>query len=349
VTPVGRRLVLVAGAALLLLGIFSASLVAVREPLAIGDYVGIWGLKARALYRAGSFEGLFRADPGGDFSHPEYPPLWPLLLAGFSGLSGRYDDLVVTLLWPLLCLAASLLAIRAARASPPFAALAGAAVALLPYWRRYPGYAEGLLLVLLLAALGEVERLDTDGAALVRFALFLTLASWTKPEGAAAALLAAAVLLGARRRRAGLLTGLSALLLAVLPWTLTVKLLDPSTPRTDFSPSSFSLEKMVTAFAVIVREGLLPHAGWLAGAIALLALAPATRRRRRAVLLWCAVYPTVLVASFAFSRLDPAWHMHWAWDRLAFIPVAVLLPVLGEALAECAESRTAAQPRGRTA
>jgi hypothetical protein len=267
-----------------------------------------------------------------------------MLLAAFSSVAGRYDDLVVTLLWPLLCIAAALLTMRATRAARPFAVLAGAAVALLPYWRRYPGYAEGLLLVFLLAALAETDRLDADRGAPVRLALVLTLAAWTKQEGAAAALAAAAILLAGRRTRAGLLAGVSALLLAVLPWRLAVALFDPGSPQTDFALASFSPWKAVVALGVLVREGLVPHAGWVAGAIALLALAPGTRARRRGVLLWCAVYLAGLVGSFAFSRLDAAWQMHWAWDRLAFIPAAALLPVLGEALAECVLGRSGAPP-----
>src|SRR5271169_6768765 len=107
-----------------------------REPFALTDYTSIWGLKARALYRSGSLAALFRVDPEGTFSHPEYPPLWPLFLA------------------------------------VPFALLAGAAVSLLPYWRRYPGYAEGLLVVFVLAALAEVRRFDEGSGAGVRIAVF---------------------------------------------------------------------------------------------------------------------------------------------------------------------------------
>ena len=338
-----RSLILFAGGALLLFGLFSVSLVALREPFAIGDYVGSWGLKARALFRWGSVEGTFRVDPWGISAHPEYPPLWPLLLAGFSSLRGHYDDLVVTPLWPMLCADSSLLAIRATRAAAPFAVLSGAAVALLPYWRTYPGYAEGLLLVFVLAALGEAGRLDAGGGAALRFAFFLTLATWTKLEGAVAALVAAGILFAARKLRVGLLTGLSSLFLAVVPWRAAVWLFDPGRPRTDFALSSFSPSKLVVALGTLATQAF-PYAGWVGGAALLLAVAPATRARRRGVLLWCALYPSVLACAFVFSRLDPAWQMRWSWDRLAVIPAAVLLTVLVEALAECVEGRTSAPP-----
>jgi hypothetical protein len=329
-----RRILLVLAVLLLAVGIASAAVVAMREPFSLGDYVSIWGLKARALFRSGSLASLFRVDPEGEFSHPEYPPLWPLVLASFSGLSGRYDDLVVTSLWPLLVVFAAVLAIRATRDCGPCRVLAGAAVALLPYWQRYPGYAEGLLLVFVLAALGEINALETDRGAPVRLALFLTLAAWTKPEGVVVAIAAAAVLLGARRLRAGLFVFVSVVLLSVLPWALLVSRLAPHAPPTAFSFGRFSASNVAAAARELIADAA-PDAGWLAGVLLLLALAPETRRRRRGVLAACGLYAVALGGSFAFTRHDPAWHVHWSWGRLAVIPAAVLLPTLAEALAEC--------------
>jgi len=346
VSRTASRFVLAAAALLLAFGVYTAAVVAMREPFALNDYTAIWGLKARALYRTGSLAALFRVDPDGAFSHPEYPPLWPLLLAATSGTARRYDDLFVTPLWPALALAASLLAVRAARSlrvAWPFALLAGAAVSLLPYWRRYPGYAEGLLLVLVLAAAGEAERAGEDMGATLRLAIFLTLAAWTKPEGLVAALAAAVVLAGARRARAALLVGLSALLLAALPWALAVRRLAPKRPPTDFALSAFSVASLASALGALASEAA-PHAGWVAAAALLLALTPTTRSARRPVLAWCSLYAVALTGSFAFTRLSPAWHVRWSWDRLAFIPVAVLLPVLAKALAECVTGRSGAAP-----
>ena len=261
------RLVLAAAALLLGLGILTAAVVAMREPFALNDYTAIWGLKARALSRSLSLDALFRVDPEGTSSHPEYPPLWPLVLAVASGAARRYDDLVVTPLWPALTLSASLLAVRAARSmrvAAPFALLAGAAVSLLPYWRRYPGYAEGLLVVFVLGALAEMRRLDEETGAGVRIAIFLTLAAWTKPEGLVAALAAAAVLVFARRARAAILVALSAVLFAAVPWALVVSRLAPRRPPTDFAFSSFSVASLAGALGALTSE-VAPHAGWVGG------------------------------------------------------------------------------------
>ena len=339
------RLVLAAAALLLGLGVLTAAVVAMREPFALNDYAAIWGLKARALSRSLSLDSLFRMDPDGSFSHPEYPPLWPLLLAAASAALRRYDDLVVTPLWPALTLSASLLAVRAARSmrvAAPLALLAGAAVSLLPYWRRYPGYAEGLLVVFVLGALAQLWRFDEESGAGVRIAIFLTLAAWTKPEGLVAALAAAVVLVFARRAGAALLVALLAVLFAAAPWALVVSRLAPKRPPTDFALSSFSVASLAGALGALASEAA-PHVGWAAAAALLLALAPATRRARRPVLAWCGLYAGMLIGSFVFTRLSPAWHVRWSWDRLAFIPIAVLLPVLAEALAECVGGK--ASPR----
>ncbi|MGE5345487.1 MAG: hypothetical protein ACM3JH_05985, partial [Acidithiobacillales bacterium] len=194
-------------------GVFLAGVVGVRQPLGPGDYVAIWGLKARALSRTADLAALFRVDPAGAFSHPEYPPLWPALLALESRMvAGRYDDLAAGLLWPLLALAAALLAARATEGPPWTKAGAAAAVALLPYWRAWPGYAEGLLAVFLVGAIGESSRLTRSRAAPVRLALFLVLACWTKQEGTIAAALFVTGLILAGRRREGVLAAVSCLI-----------------------------------------------------------------------------------------------------------------------------------------
>ena len=315
--------------------VLSLALVAVRQPFGPGDYVAIWGLKARALERSGDVAALFRVDPSGAFSHPEYPPLWPALLAAFSRLfGGRYDDLVVTPLWPVLALAAAFLAARATDAPPWGRALAAASVALLPYWKTDLGYAEGLLGVLLLAALGEVPRLASSRFAPLRLALFLTLAAWTKQEGAVAALVFLAALAASGKWRIAGRALASVVLLGVLPWLVVLGRLGPGLARADFDPLRFSLAKLVTAAGALGREAFLPRVPWLVGAAILLALAPRTLRRRRGALAAVVAYAALLFLSFGFSTRDPAWLVSWSWDRLAFVMAVVLVPVLAEAVAE---------------
>ncbi len=316
-------------------GVFLAGLVALRQPLGPTDYVAIWGLKARAISRTGELSALFRVDPSGAFSHPEYPPLWPILLALDSRVvAGRYDDLAAGLLWPLLALGAALLAARAT-AGPPWArGAAAAAVALLPYWRVWPGYAEGLLAVFLLAALGELPRLGGSPAAPIRLTLFLVLACWTKQEGAVAAALFAAGLVLAGRRREGALVAVSCVLFSLGPWLIFLAARGPGIARADYALPAFAPGKVVSAMEALVRLALLPYFGWILGAAALLAVAPGVRRRRRGILLGAAAFAAILFGAFGFTKLDPVWLVIWTWDRLAFLLVILLVPLLAECSAE---------------
>ena len=316
-------------------GVFQAGVVAARQPLGAPDYVAIWGLKARALSRTGELAAMFRIDPAGVFSHPEYPPLWPALLALESRfVTGRYDDLAVGLLWPLLALAAALLAARVTEGPPWAKGAAAAAVALLPYWRVWPGYAEGLLAVFLLAAAGEVSRLGRAPLAPVRLTLFLVLACWTKQEGAVAAALFVVGLLLAGRRREGALAALSCLLLSLGPWLVFLAARGPGVARPAYALSAFSFAKLAAAGMSLLALAVLPNLGWLLGGAVLLAVAPEVRRRRRGVLLGAAAFAGLILFSFAFTKLDPFRHVVWSWDRIAFLLVALLVPLLAECVAE---------------
>jgi hypothetical protein len=317
--------------ALALLGILACALAAMRQPAAGGDYVAIWGLKARALSRSGSLASLAHVDPTSLASHPEYPPLWPALLALFSRPGGDYDDLRVTLLWPLLCSGAALLAFGSTRADAPSRALAAAAAALLPYWRDplYVGYAEGLLVLLLLGAVLAARSPRRDALLFV----LLLLAALTKQEGALFAVAVAVVLAAARRfRGAGL--ALSAALLGVVPFTLFISAHLEAGPRRDFALHAFAPAHAGTSLVALARNAGIAGLAWLFGGALLLALAPRAVRANRGLLCGVGIYALALVAAFAFSTRDVDWHVRWTWDRLALVPVVLLLPVLAEAAGE---------------
>lgn len=326
-----------AALALLLLaaGFASASFLALRQPLSLGDYLAVWGLKARAIHFSGELSSVFRVDPAGEFSHPEYPPLWPLLLAGAAKLLGRYDELILALLRPLLLALAAALTFARTRASLPWRLLAAASLVLLPYFQTpaYVGYAETLLLVLVLAALflleGPVPTPFTAPCAGLLFAL----AALTKQEGAVALLAAVGVLAAARRLRDAATVGALGFGLGVLPWTL-YRAAHGVTGLADYRLDAFDASGPFRALAALGRVAPPAVALWLLGAAALLALAPSARRVRRALLAGAGVYAALLLGAFAFARVDVAWLVAWTWDRLALVPVAALLPLLAEAAAE---------------
>ncbi len=330
-----RRALFAAVLLVLAAGLASATLLALRQPLSLGDYLAIWGLKARALYASGDLASVFRVDPAGEFSHPEYPPLWPVLLAGAAKLLGRYDELLLAILRPTLLALAAALTYARTRAPLLSRLLAAAALVLLPYFQTaaYVGYAETLLLVLVLAALLLLESAHPTPFTPWAAGLLLALAALTKQEGTIVIVVAAALLFYSGRRRDAAIAGGVGLLAGVIPWTLYRAAHDVSS-LADFAPGAFEIGKPFRAVAAFGEVALLTALPWLAGAAIVLALAPATLRARRALLAGTVAYVALLLAAFAFARVDVGWLVTWTWDRLVLLPVAALLPALAEAAAE---------------
>lgn len=333
-----RTLVLL-GAVLLAFGFASATFLAVRQPLSLGDYLVVWGLKARALHASGELSSVFRVDPAGEFSHPEYPPLWPLLLAGTAKLLGRYDELLLTLLRPLLLALAAALTFARTRAPTAGRLLAAAALTLLPYFQgaAYVGYAETLLLVLVLAALLLLESPAPTPFTPFAAGLLLGLAALTKQEGLLALLVATGLLLAVRRRRDALVVLALGLGLGALPWGL-YRAAHGVSGLADFTLAAFAPWNAIRALGALAEIAALPGLPWIVGAALLLALAPRTLRARRALLAGAGAYAALLLGSFAFARVDVTWLVAWTWDRLALVPVAALLPAIVEAAAEPLET-----------
>ena len=84
---------------LILLGVLVYALRALTEPMWANDFIAIWGLKGKTIFRAVGFPEWLRSL---EFAHPEYPLGLPLLYAGISFLTGRWDDHAMALLFPLL-------------------------------------------------------------------------------------------------------------------------------------------------------------------------------------------------------------------------------------------------------
>lgn len=327
-------------------GLAHAALVALRSPLWGVDYGTTWGLKARALARTGEISSVLRVDPEGLLSHPEYPILWPLVLAAAGSTPEGFDDLRASVLWPLLVAAASGAAAAAVSGPPAVRLLAAAFVALLPAWRVpiYPGYAEGLLLVLLLGALAWMRMAPARAG----WALgFLALAVFTKNEGALLAF-AACLAAGLLRRRGAFVAALAALVLGAVPWRLYVASGFHGGAR-DFALDAFAISKALAATSAFGREAGVVGLVWGLGALSLLWLAPDTRRERAFELVTLGLYSLGVLAAFAFSRLDAYIHVHYSWDRLVFVVAGALAPVLAEAVGECVrpQARVLVSPMGQ--
>ncbi len=136
-----------------------AVLLAAAAPVGGWDFRYIWGLKARAFALAGAHDASWLAWPGHVFAHPDYPPMWPDLLAAAVLAGGEATRAAA--LWHAVVVAALAAACWwAAGAAPPrvraLAAVAGAwaPVLLLP---AYAGYAEPLLALAAVVALAHPQ------------------------------------------------------------------------------------------------------------------------------------------------------------------------------------------------
>jgi hypothetical protein len=163
---------------------------AMTEPMWSNDYLAIWGLKGKTIFRSGGLpDWPFRSADAG-FSHPEYPIGLPLLYAGFSRLLGRWDDHAMALLFPVF--QAATLAVlfgwlrrRGARAPIPLAAAAVLSLFEPLYSAFLTGMAEVPLSgALLLLATSWSDSLDaSDAGAVRRLSVASLLASAVKNEG----------------------------------------------------------------------------------------------------------------------------------------------------------------------
>jgi hypothetical protein len=267
------------------------------------------------------------------FAHPEYPLGLPLLYAGLSFLTGRWDDHAMALLFPFLQ-AATLLVLfgwlRRRGASPAVAGLATATVAWFePLYSAFlTGMAEvPLAFGMLLFGTGFADVLDrTDRGALRRLSLASALIAATKNEGlflAAVGFLAAIAFGKAVRWRAAAAALAPALLVRALhlPWRSRV-------PLADFEWSAFSMNRVWDSLAA--AASLLGWASWagLALVIVLVVLGRhSAAGNRLLVLAACAVTAYLVIPAFAVR--GPAWLIETTFLRTT----AALAPLAAAAVA----------------
>ncbi len=326
------------------LGVAVYALRALTEPMWANDFVAIWGLKGKTIFGALGYPERMRSL---EFAHPEYPLGLPLLYAGLSFLTGRWDDHAMALLFPFLQ-AATLLVLfgwlRRRGASP---AVAGLATATLAWFEPlYSAFLTGMAEVplafgMLLFGTAFTDVLDqTDRGALRRLILASALIAATKNEGLflAAVGFVAAVVLGktVRWKAAAAALGPALIVRALhLPWRSRV-------PLADFEWSAFSTDRLWDSLAAAMRLlGWAPWAG-LALVIVLAALGrPSAAGNRLLALAACALTAYLVIPAFAVR--GPAWLIETTFLRTT----AALAPLVASAIAVryAAESDSAAVHR----
>ena len=315
---------------LIIIGVAVYALRALTEPMWANDFIAIWGLKGRTIYGAVGYpERMTRLG----FAHPEYPVGLPLLYAGISFLTGRWDDHAMALLFPLFQAATLLVLFGWLRRRGVSAMAAGLAAAIVAWFEPlYSGFLTGMAEVplafgALLLGTALADALDeTDAGALRRLAFAAAWIAALKNEGlflAAAGATLAAILGRGRRWRVALAALVPALVVRLLhvPWRSRV-------PLEDFERSLFSFDR--------VRESLGAAAlvpGWAAwtGLVVvafLIALGDRVPAGSRLLLLAaCAAAAYLVVPAFAVRGPD------WLIQTTLLRTTAALAPLVAAGLA----------------
>lgn len=291
------------------------------------DFIGIWGAKGRTFFESRGIDWEYLSSHWRGYAHPDYPLLTPLVFSSVAIASGGWNESLLGLVYPFVAaggivLVFSELRRRTSRASLRwFGTLAVAPFVMSPWI----GLADGLLTVMVLAALLRLARWIDDGSAadLAVGSLFLGLAMSTKNEGLALGLVALFVVAirTPRESRSRLVALWPAAAIAV-PWLVLRSVHRLSTDLFE--------DRVLTRLADRVRDGdyiaaLARHlvefrpGPWFVYLLMLLAVAlfwKRTRGGQRFVVVVVAVQLLIDLGAYLVTPLPLEWHVRWSWERL---------------------------------
>jgi len=290
------------------------------------DFRYNWGLKARVFALAGGHDGAWLSWPGHGFAHPDYPPLWPDLLAGAAALGA--DPATAAAAWTAV-LAVGLAGacwLAAAPAPAPVRALAavvgGWAPVIFAASTSTSGYAEPLLAFLTAVGVVGLARPEAlGGGARVIVAGAVVGLALTKNEGGALAL---GMGLAAWARPAGRrdMVPMAAALLALGLWRgyLIAGGISGEALLLDWARSLGRLADFPAALAATVGPGLIVvGALWVAAGM--------TVRGREAQPVWIAlaVWALAVLGAYLVSPHDLGWHVSTSLERVLAVPLPALV------------------------
>jgi hypothetical protein len=295
---------------------------ATLAPPAEGDFVTMWGLKAREYANAGGIAWAWLRNPFNDFAHVNYPPLVPLLFDAQALLAGGWPGRWLGILYVGFGIATLLLVrwfLRDETGVPWLRALATLAFIAFAF-SPWIGYAEAPLVAFGTAGLLFVRRGDV-----ARGAVYLGLAANCKNEGLTLIVAAAIGLLAAGAWRSVARLWPAAAIAA--PWLVTRSLLglhgDLTAPGIA-ARAAAHLHNLGAIFSAIAQNSHGRPVLWSGIAVALLIGAPRIVRRERFLATAIVVQIAFFVAAYVVTPYDVAWHVLWSWERL----VAQLAPAI---------------------
>jgi hypothetical protein len=302
---------------LILLLIIGHAIFATWAPMYEWDWFGIWGLKARTFFDAGSIDWRFVQST---ISHPDYPLLAPLLVDLPSVLRGAWEDRFVGLMYTAVC-AGFILVARGLLAeelqSDWMGALATLAITC-PALNLWIGLGEGMVMAYGCAGLLLVRRglVHSSNASLHLGAVLLGLSAWGKNEGLA-------------------LTAMAIIAAAIASWR-SVWRLWPSVATAGIWITTRAVFHLPTDFMqgdVFGRVWFRLHHSsdflrmlwiyapdlrlfWLAALLTIVLFAKQAWRRERFLLVALFLQAALMAGQALATRADLESHIEYAWNRL---------------------------------
>ncbi len=305
---------------------FQALQMALR-PVTGWDFRYMWGLKAKVFALAGTNDPRWLAWLPNAMLHPDYPPLWPDVMA-MGVRSGGSVEAVATAWQVLLLIALGAGCWDNLRDAPPVIRTLGAAaggfapIILMPV---YSGYADLAVAFLAAVALGSLARMRkskaADAATLLSLSGAVAGLCLTKNEGMVLAfgVMLAVMWFGTKRDRIAVA---ATFLVAVSSWQafLFVHGVPPE-------PRSLNPHAWLVAAREAARwmwgQGFVPLGLLLV--IWLLALIALARKETTPVVIALGVYACGVAAAYLSSLQGTVWHLATSLDRVAATPLPAVL------------------------
>jgi len=284
------------------------------------DFWAIWGFKARTFLEIGTIDWRFLESPFNDFTHPDYPLLYPLNYAYSALMSGGWSDRWLGFVGVAFSLALLLIVRHLAgeETRPIFAAAITFAVTFAAL-SKFIGLAEAPMIAFGGAGLLFLRRglLFDNDASMRHAAILIGLAAATKNEGMA--LLVTAVIAVAIVRWRAVIRLWPAFAIA-MPWAILKSLhhFTSDLTRGDFISRLFYRLGAIVPIGAMLVSNLAVRWVWLALLIAILFVPQRERSRERFVLIAFIVQIGFYIAIYCATANDVQWQIATSWPRLTF-------------------------------
>lgn len=333
-----------------MLGVGARAAAVAAVPAFGWDFRYIWGLKARVFAMAGAHDLRWLAEPVHVFTHPDYPPLWPDLLAA-GCVTGTPAGQVAAWWGALLAAGLGAACWRLARpAGRPIAALAALAGTWFPTLLApdisHSGSAEPLAAFLFAAALTAAALLRRTTGSTVVLATALGALAVTKREGSVLALLLLPGLLPhVEKRRRPLVV--AATVVPLFLWQLAVTV--SGIPRLALNIDAARMLSRFTALPATACSILTPVLLLEIILVGVILTAPhfsGARPLKLVLILWLAAVGLAYLTSLRGLH----WQMETSLARVLAIPLpGALALALGGGLFPTVDSRLPGQHNASSA